>query len=38
MNEHISCASPLSKFPPDVGHSRAEICTRLYNYAVSKLL
>jgi hypothetical protein len=37
MNEYISFASPVSTFLPDIGQSRFEICTRLYNYTVSKL-
>lgn len=38
MNENISYASSVSTFLPDIGQSRVEICTRLYNYTVSKLL
>jgi hypothetical protein len=38
MNEDISYAAPVSTFLPGVGQSRAEVCTRLYNYTLSKLL
>jgi sRNA-binding regulator protein Hfq len=38
MNKYVSNVSPVSTFLPDGGKSRAEICTRLYNYTVSKLL
>jgi len=38
MNQYISYASPVFTFLPDVGQYRAEICTRLCNYTLSKLL
>jgi hypothetical protein len=38
MNEYISYASLVSTFLTDIGQSRAEICTRLYNYTLIKLL